>query len=164
MQQNKLFISACEKLEHDLRCEIYRKQLLPGKKLYSEMHFSRKYHISRSTVRKALDSLVEEGLIYKVRGSGTFVSEKQNLSRQYSYSSKIRNRQILFLSFSSAFAEKTLYMHRDFASKHLQYYGFCWLLANSSKTSIKFVPTILLPVNSSFTFVQKEKISLSHSS
>ena len=114
MQQNKLFTSACEKLEHDLRCEIYRKQLLPGEKLYSEMHFSRKYHISRSTVRKALDSLVEEGLIYKVRGSGTFVSEKQNLSRQYSYSSKIRNRQILFLSFSSAFAEKTLYMHSTF--------------------------------------------------
>lgn len=115
MQLNKPFTSAGEELEHDLRCEIYRKQLLPGEKLCSEMHFARKYHISRSTVRKALDSLALEGLIYKVQGSGTFVSEKQNFSRKYTFSNKIRNRQILFLSFSSAFAEETLYMHSTFS-------------------------------------------------
>ena len=114
MQLNKTFSSAGGELEHDLRREIYRKQLLPGEKLCSEMHFARKYHISRSTVRKALDSLAAEGLIYKKRGAGTFVSEKRSFSRRHSFSKQIRNRQILFLSFSSAFSEKTLHMHETF--------------------------------------------------
>jgi DNA-binding LacI/PurR family transcriptional regulator len=111
---NRKFSSVSGELEQDLRREIYRKQLLPGEKLCSEMHFARKYHISRSTVRKALDSLAAEGLIRKVRGSGTFVSEKYNYSRHHSFSSHTRNRQILFLSFSSAFPEETLYMSSTF--------------------------------------------------
>ena len=114
MNTAKNFSAAHSELEHDLRCQIYRKQLLPGEKLFSELHYARKYHISRTTVRKAMDALVAENLIFKVRGAGTFVAESKNVSRKYPHSGDIRSRQILFLSFFTAFPEKTLYMQGTF--------------------------------------------------
>lgn len=108
MDFNKTYNKASDELEHDLRRDIYRRQLLPGEKLSSELQLARKYHISRSTVRKALDSLSAEGLITKVRGSGTFVSGESRKMRLHSFSPTTRNHQILFLSFSTAFSEETL--------------------------------------------------------
>lgn len=103
---NKTF----DKLEHDLRRDIYRGKLLPGAKLHSELQFARKYQISRSSVRQALDSLSAEGLITRVRGSGTFVSKKKLKMRLHSFSPVTKQRQILFLSFSTAFSEETLHL------------------------------------------------------
>ena len=108
MGLNKPYREASGELEHDLRRDIYREQLLPGEKLCSEVRLAQKFGISRSTVRKALESLAAEGLIVKVRGSGTFVSEKKPAMRLHSFSPKTRNRQILFLSFSTVFSEETL--------------------------------------------------------
>ena len=102
------YSKAFDELEHDLRRDIYRRQMLPGEKLSSELQLARKYRISRSTVRKALDSLAEEGLITRVRGSGTFVADKKLDMRLHSFSPTVRNRQILFLSFSTVFSEETL--------------------------------------------------------
>ena len=115
MDLNKTYNKAFDELEHDLRRDIYRRQLLPGEKLSSELQLARKYHISRSTVRKALNSLFEEGLITKVRGSGTFVSGDSRKMRLHSFSPTTRNRQILFLSFSTAFSEETLHMKETFS-------------------------------------------------
>lgn len=114
MSLNRKYNQAFGELEHDLRRDIYRRQMLPGEKLSSELQLARKYHISRSTVRKALDSLADEGLITRVRGSGTFVAEKKPEMRLHSFSPTIRNRQILFLSFSTAFSEETLHMKETF--------------------------------------------------
>ena len=114
MSLNKKYNQAFGELEHDLRRDIYRRQLLPGEKLSSELQLARKYHISRSTVRKALDSLADEGLITRVRGSGTFVAEKKPQMRLHSFSPTTRNHQILFLSFSTAFSEETLHMKETF--------------------------------------------------
>ena len=114
MKLRQKYNSAYGELEHDLRRDIYRRQLLPGEKLSSEFALARKYRISRNTVRKALVSLEAEGLITRVRGSGTFVSEKCPEMRQHTFSPQIRNRQILFLSFSTAFSEETLRMEDTF--------------------------------------------------
>ena len=103
-----------EVLVHDLRREIYRKQLLPGNKISSEQHLARKYRISRGSVRKALDLLSEEGLIYRVKGSGTFVAKREQEMRLHAFASETRKRQILFLSFSTAFSEETLYQPSTF--------------------------------------------------
>ena len=62
MDLDRTYNKASGELEHDLRRDIYRRQMLPGEKLSSELQLARKYHISRSTVRKALDSLADEGL------------------------------------------------------------------------------------------------------
>ena len=103
-----------DELERDLRCDIYRRALLPGEKLKSELQLARKYRISRSSVRNALESLVSEGLLTRVRGSGTYVSEKIPRKRLHSVSRRTRERQILFLSFSTAFSEETLRMRDTF--------------------------------------------------
>jgi len=46
-----------------------------GNKLYSENVIAEQFKISRLTVRKAIENLESEGLIYKIRGSGTYVND-----------------------------------------------------------------------------------------
>ncbi len=45
-----------------------------GDKLPTELELAAKYRISRQTVRTALDALAGEGLIVKIRGSGSYIS------------------------------------------------------------------------------------------
>jgi len=108
--------NAYEKLEQDLRRQIYTRKLLPKQKLYSEIQFTQYYKISRSTVRKALKNIEDEGLIRKIRGSGTFVTEEKERSsyRSHVLSTHKKQPQILFLSFSTAFSEKTLHIPDTF--------------------------------------------------
>lgn len=49
----------------------------PGQLLPTENTLIEQYHISRVTVRKALDLLMNDGLIAKRRGYGTFVQNKK---------------------------------------------------------------------------------------
>jgi len=51
-----------------------------GAKIPSENQFAKEYNVSRQTVRKALSQLMDEGLLYAVHGSGTFVA-KQKIKR-----------------------------------------------------------------------------------
>lgn len=46
----------------------------PDDVLPQERELAERFAVSRTTVRQALQSLIEEGLIYSVRGRGTFVS------------------------------------------------------------------------------------------
>ena len=51
-------------------------ELSAGDKLESENELSTMFHISRQTARHGLDILVEEGLLERVQGSGTYVRDK----------------------------------------------------------------------------------------
>ncbi|QNK56126.1 GntR family transcriptional regulator [Paenibacillus sp. PAMC21692] len=44
-------------------------------KLPSENELAEKFGVSRITIKKALDGLVEEGIVYRIQGKGSFVSE-----------------------------------------------------------------------------------------
>lgn len=55
-----------------------------NQKLPSENALCRRLNISRETVRVAMDQLVQEGLIYRVKGSGTYFHKDQALSREMS--------------------------------------------------------------------------------
>ncbi|MFF4125703.1 GntR family transcriptional regulator [Microbispora rosea] len=57
----------------DLRAAILDGRYPPGGALPSEPELVRKYEVSRPTVRKAIDTLVSEGLAYVMRGRGSFV-------------------------------------------------------------------------------------------
>ena len=46
-----------------------------GGKIYSEHEISNKYNITITTARKALGELKNEGIIYKVKGVGTFINK-----------------------------------------------------------------------------------------
>ncbi|MFC5651473.1 GntR family transcriptional regulator [Paenibacillus solisilvae] len=45
-----------------------------GHRLPSETHLARQFEVSRITVKNAMSKLVEEGIIYRIQGRGTFVA------------------------------------------------------------------------------------------
>ena len=57
--------------------EIAEGQLKPNQKIPTELEMSEMYQISRMTVRKALAQLVDEGVLAKKQGKGTFVQEQK---------------------------------------------------------------------------------------
>ena len=61
-------------LENLLKEKLEAGDWQKGDKLPTEMELSEKFKVSRITVRKALSSLVQQGLIVKRSGKGTFVS------------------------------------------------------------------------------------------
>jgi GntR family transcriptional regulator len=61
---------------------IHSRQLTAGMVLPTEYEMCGLFGVSRMTVRKAMDMLVEQGYVYRVSGEGTFVSP-QALKRVY---------------------------------------------------------------------------------
>ena len=58
-----------------IRDQVQRNELRPNHRLPSERELCETYHISRITVRKALNTLAQEGLVQSAAGKGTFVTE-----------------------------------------------------------------------------------------
>lgn len=50
-------------------------ELLPGDMIPKELEFCEALELSRTTVRQAIQELVNEGYIYRVKGKGSFVSK-----------------------------------------------------------------------------------------
>ena len=68
---NPLYAELADSLRSDIESGIYA----PGDRMPSEPTLCETTGYSRSTVRKALQLLVDEGYITKSQGKGTFVSE-----------------------------------------------------------------------------------------
>ena len=66
-----------EQLRVALRERLDSGVLDPGERLPSEAELCRKYGVSRITVRRAVDELVEEGILERRQGKGTFVAPKR---------------------------------------------------------------------------------------
>lgn len=64
-------------LEEHIRELIEAGQLIPGDALPSEREYAELYGISRMTVRQAITNLVNDQLLYRIKGKGTFVMEKK---------------------------------------------------------------------------------------
>ena len=62
-------------IANDVRKKILEGFYKPNEQLPFERDFCEYYNVSKMTVKKALDILVAEGLIYKRRGAGTFVMD-----------------------------------------------------------------------------------------
>lgn len=60
-------------LEGLLRAEIQGGRWGPDEAILSERQLCEQYGVSRTTVRQAIARLVQEGLLYHVKGKGTFV-------------------------------------------------------------------------------------------
>lgn len=78
--------SECERIEEGpvtpyrqladiLKARIERGDWRPGQSIASEPRLVQEYGIARSTVRRALDVLVEERVVWKVQGRGTYVGQ-----------------------------------------------------------------------------------------
>jgi len=61
-------------LTNVLREQVLNRQLQPEDRLPSERELCEMYGISRITVRQALNTLTQEGLVYSTAGKGTFIA------------------------------------------------------------------------------------------
>ncbi|MBC8845373.1 GntR family transcriptional regulator, partial [Escherichia coli] len=59
----------------DLREKIQTEVWQTGDKIPPELDLCELYNVSRITVRKAIDELVRENLLYRERAKGTFVRD-----------------------------------------------------------------------------------------
>lgn len=73
-----------------LKSQILSNKLKEQERLPSEAQLCRQYHVSLGTLRQALSELLREGLVYRVRGKGTFVTEGAGL-RQLRFKGTIDN-------------------------------------------------------------------------
>lgn len=64
-------------LEELVKNQIDSGQLQPDQAIPSEREFAEQYQISRMTVRQALTNLVNEGFLYRKKGTGTFVNKRK---------------------------------------------------------------------------------------
>lgn len=83
-----------KQLQSALRTAIDRHILGPAAALPVERDLATHFKVSRVTVRRALDGLVEEGRLVRRHGSGNFVSARveRNMSALTSFSDDIRAR------------------------------------------------------------------------
>jgi GntR family transcriptional regulator len=78
-----------------LHNHILSGKLQPGDMLPPESELVEQYQLSRTTVRQGLDMLVNEGLIYRQRGRGSFVAHptvEQTLARIVSFTDDMLQR------------------------------------------------------------------------
>ncbi|MDC8785056.1 GntR family transcriptional regulator [Roseateles koreensis] len=85
-----LYMQLAQKLAQAIR----EGQFLADEALPSERVLSDSLEISRVTARKAIDRLVEQGMIVRKRGSGNYIAPKleQPLSRLTSFSEELQQR------------------------------------------------------------------------
>ena len=62
-------------IENDLRQKILSGEYGPGEKLPTEAEFCKMYSVSRITVRRAIQNLVDDNMLCRYRGKGTFVRQ-----------------------------------------------------------------------------------------
>src|SRR5216683_1645459 len=82
-------------LKEVLRQQIRAGHLAPHTAIPSEPELVASYRVSRATVRQALTELVNEGLLYRQHGKGTYVCEprvQQTLSELASLTDELKRR------------------------------------------------------------------------
>ncbi len=82
-------------LADQFRFMIESGKLHPGDRFPAELDLAKKYGIGRITVRSAINELVQEGLLIRIQGKGTFVAEpkiERELVNVASFTDRIQSR------------------------------------------------------------------------
>lgn len=84
-------ISKYERLKQSIKEKIDAHEWTANQVIPSENKLCEQYGISRITVRRAVDELVHEGVLYRIKGKGCFVREchEDKLSKIYSFTEAI---------------------------------------------------------------------------
>lgn len=74
-------------LKNTIKEAIVSGNLKSGDKIPSEVMLQKTYNVSRVTVRKAVEELVQENYLIKLQGKGTYVSQVLEFEERKSISS-----------------------------------------------------------------------------
>jgi len=66
-----LYYQVAESIRQNIAQNVYQ----PGQPIPTEVKLQEEFNVSRETVRKAVNDLVAEGLVEKIRGKGTYVAQ-----------------------------------------------------------------------------------------
>ncbi|MCR4430899.1 MAG: GntR family transcriptional regulator [Tepidanaerobacteraceae bacterium] len=105
-----LYYQLKSELLEDIKKGIYRED----EKIPSENELQKIYNVSLITVRKALSDLVQEGILYRIQGKGTFVAKPkiQRYLNLMSFTEEMRQKGIepstIILNFGKERAEKDI--------------------------------------------------------
>lgn len=92
-----------------------------GDQLPPEKELSRIYDVSLITIRRAIQELVDEGLLYRIRGKGTFVTEKlkeSNIFNLVTFKNGEETRPHQLLNYAIEIAEDDLAYKLDLKNNH----------------------------------------------
>jgi GntR family transcriptional regulator of arabinose operon len=73
--KKKTAIPLPKQIKEEILKDIREKGIKPGEKILSEETLAEKFGVSRMTVREAIIELINENLLFRVSGKGTFLSE-----------------------------------------------------------------------------------------
>lgn len=140
--------------------EIDANGLQENDRLPAEREYCEKYKLSRATVRQAIDFLVKKGYIYKVQGSGTFVSSrrlKQKLLKFYSFTEEMKkqgkNPESKILSFKVIEADEKISKELNLVKKEKVFELIRLRLADNEKVMYE---RTYLPYNKFNTLTKKD--------
>lgn len=84
-----------QQLEQAIKAAILRRQWKPGDRIPSERDWMQMTGVSRATIRQAIHSLTQQGILNRTMGSGTYVAVpklEQSLFTAYSFAEQIRQQ------------------------------------------------------------------------
>ncbi|MEK3854900.1 GntR family transcriptional regulator [Cytobacillus sp. FSL H8-0458] len=93
--QNDSVIPLYHQLKERLKQSIDNGLWKTGDQIPSENQLMKEYKVSRNTAKKAIEELVQEGLLYRIQGKGTFVTKpklEQSLMGLYSFSKVFKEK------------------------------------------------------------------------
>ncbi len=94
MSENALYLETYSRILDSINSLEYGENTA----LPSERYLSERYHVSRSTIRQALNKLKNDGYIFTVHGQGSFVKPRvieQPLDRFYSFTDELKAKNSL---------------------------------------------------------------------
>lgn len=68
-------------IAEDIKSKIERKELAANSRIPTELELSEAYGVSRITIRKALELLVDDEILVRRQRIGTFVSDKKSVKK-----------------------------------------------------------------------------------
>lgn len=93
--QHESVIPLYHQLMERLKDSIEKGRWTPGDKILSENQLMDQFGVSRNTSKKAIDELVQEGILFRIQGKGTFVAKpklQQSLMGFYSFSKVLKEK------------------------------------------------------------------------
>ncbi|QSS99592.1 phosphonate metabolism transcriptional regulator PhnF [Pontibacillus sp. ALD_SL1] len=85
-------------IEEQIKQQIQQGEFAPGDMIPSERELSETYDVSRMTVRQSITNMVNDGILYREKGRGTFVAEQkieQTLQGMTSFTEDMKARGMM---------------------------------------------------------------------